>query len=100
MSFAGRALQIHAGVIVWAMHFAAIYGFTALACARGLAATAVTWTVAIASTVAAAACIGIALAGLRAARRFESWLSAALAGMALVAIAWETLPVLTVPACA
>lgn len=93
-------LTIPAGVIVWALHFMVIYGFTALACARGLPLSAVPWVVALATLAAAAVCIRIVLAGLRASERFESWMSAALAGLALLAIVLEALPALMVPICA
>lgn len=100
MSFVASMLQIHAGVMVWALHFTVIYGFTALTCARGLPLATVPWVMAIATVAAVTACTGIALAGLRHAGRFESWMSAALAGLALIAIVWEALPVLLVPICA
>ena len=34
------ALRMALGVMVWAAHFAVVYGFTALACARGFASAA------------------------------------------------------------
>jgi hypothetical protein len=92
-----RALWISSGPLVWALHFAALYGFAALACARGFA-HAVPWIVATATLVAAA------LAGvlvLRHAKRgdFIDWLTAALAAFALLAIAWQALPAFVVPVC-
>jgi hypothetical protein len=86
------------GVIVWALHFTAVYGFTALACARGFGAAA-PWAVGVATLVAAL------LAGVIIVRNLDSeftrWISAALGGIALLAILWEGLPVLMVPdACA
>jgi hypothetical protein len=42
------------GPALWALHFAALYGFTALACARGFAG-AVPWVIAAATLAIAAA---------------------------------------------
>lgn len=98
MSFARTALRLSAGPIAWALHFAAIYGFTGVACARGLPG-AVPWAIGAATLAAGAACVAIVVAGMRRREEFESWLSAALAGSALLAIAWEALTALLVRAC-
>jgi hypothetical protein len=86
------------GVMVWALHFTAIYGLTALACARGWG-----WLVMpsiAASTLLASIAIGALLAiALPRRAQFEYWMSACVAALALVAIVWEALPVLMVPAC-
>jgi uncharacterized membrane protein YoaK (UPF0700 family) len=92
-----RALWISSGPLVWALHFTALYGFAALACARGFAQV-LPWVVAAATLVAGA------LAGalvLRHARRgdFIDWLTAALAAFALLAIAWQAVPAFVVPSC-
>ncbi len=99
MHFVARSLWISAGVIVWALHFAAIYGFTALACARGLMGP-VPSLIGIAGGVAAAIAAAIVVRGWRRRKSFEHWLSASVAGFALVAIVFETIPALAVPACA
>lgn len=93
-------LRIPAGAMVWALHFTVIYGFTALACGRGLPATAVPWVVVIATILAAAVSVRIVLTGLRESARFDCWLSAALAGLALIAIILEAMAALMVPVCA
>lgn len=98
MGFAASTLWISAGVIVWAAHFAAIYGFTALACARGLP-QAVAPVVATATVLALAALVPVLARGIRRRGEFEGWLSAAIAGFALVAIAWEGMTVLFVAPC-
>lgn len=100
MTFLASMLRMSAGIWVWALHFTVIYAFTALACARALPPGAVIWTVSVATLVAAAACLGIARAGLRRVEHFESWMSAALAGLALLGVVWQGLPVLMVPICA
>ncbi|HEX7054321.1 MAG TPA: hypothetical protein VF211_10375 [Burkholderiales bacterium] len=97
--FAAAALRLSAPVLVWALHFAAVYGFTGLACARGWA-SAVPGAVGAASVIAAAAALAIVAAGWRRRAELESWLSAALGGFALVAIAYEALGAWIVPACA
>lgn len=86
------------GAMVWAVHFAALYGFTTLACARGFPA-AIPW-VAGAATLAALATVSVIIAGSFPGRaRFVSWMTAAIAGVALIAIAFESLALAMVPAC-
>lgn len=98
MSFAATALRLASGVIVWALHFAAVYGFTALACARGWSA-AVAPAIATATALAALAALAIVVAGMRKRTEFDSWLMAGIAALSLVAILWEAIAVLLVPAC-
>ena len=104
--FTSTSLRLSSGVIIWAVHFAVIYGFTALACARGFAelqwlgAGVVTWTVVGATAIAVAATLLILVPAARAARgSFEDWMTAGVAGLALIAIVWETVPVIMVPTC-
>ena len=99
--------------VVWATHFLTIYGFTALACARMGAAgwfdvDAVPWFVGAATLVAAAVLLVMIGLAARDGRRgasspqlsgFVHWLSAAVASLGLLAVAWEALPVLLVPVC-
>jgi hypothetical protein len=89
-----RALWMSSGVIVWALHFTAVYGFTALACARGLGSAA-PWAAGVATAVAAVLAVIIIARNLD--REFTRWMSAALAGTALLAILWEGLGPLMVP---
>jgi hypothetical protein len=98
MSFPLTALRISAGVIVWTLHFAAIYGVTGLACARGWTSI-IAPSIGAATALAAAACIAIIVAGWRRRAEFESWLSASVGALALVAIVYEAIPVLIVPIC-
>ena len=98
MSFPLTALRISAGVIVWTLHFAAIYGVTGLACARGWTSI-IAPSIGAATALAAAACIAIIVGGWRRRAEFESWLSASVAALALVAIVSESIPVLSVPPC-
>jgi hypothetical protein len=86
------------GVMVWALHFTAIYGITALACARGwhgLVAPSV-WS---STALAAAASLALIVFGASRRARFEYWMTAGIAALALVGIVWEALVVLLVPAC-
>jgi hypothetical protein len=98
LSFWPTALRISAGAIVWALHFAATYGFTALACARGLGA-AVPYLVS-AATMLAILSIAVLLARSMRREGFEEWLTFAVAAIALVAVVFETVPVFLVDACA
>lgn len=88
------ALRMSSGVIVWAVHFTVVYGFTALACARGFGGAA-PGVVAAATALAAVLALVIIVKNLDA--EFTRWLTAAIAGAALVAILWEGLSALLVP---
>lgn len=99
MSFAGNVFLISAGGIVWALHFAALYGFAALACARGFA-PAIPWFTAAATLAAIVAAAAVLWLGWRRRAAFEGWTGATLAALALVAIAWQAVPVYIVPLCA
>lgn len=92
-----RALWIASGVLVWALHFGVVYGFTALACARGMA-PAVPWVAGGATIVAGLVAAGIVLTHLSS--DFIRWMTAAIAGFALLAILWEGLAALLVKPCA
>ena len=105
--FTRTALRIWAGAIVWGAHFAAIYSFTALACARGyahgrmLGVDIVILVVFVATLVAFIAALAIAQRALRVdVASFESWLTATVAGLAALAIVWEGfVPVFILPPC-
>ena len=88
------ALRISLGVILWALHFTVIYGFTALACARGFGAAA-PWAVGLATAIAALLAIAIILRNLS--PEFTRWISAGVAGAALIAILWEGFSAFLVP---
>ena len=96
------------GALIWAAHFMTLYGFTALACARGYASaqwlgiSAVAWTGTVATALALAALAPIALPALRDARRGGSngWLAVGVAALAALGIVWEALPTWIAPACA
>jgi len=86
------------GAIAWAVHFGLLYGVTSLACARGLGGV-VPWiagAVTIAALLASGAIVAIALPDRA---RFASWMTAAIAGIAAIAIAFEGLAVVMVPTC-
>ncbi len=99
MRFVARSAWLASGVVVWAAHFLVIYGFSALACARGFA-SAIQPVIAVAGVVAVALLAAIIARGWISRARFEHWLSAAIALLALVAVVYETLPAWTVEACA
>lgn len=103
--------------IVWAVHFLAIYAFTALACARvgtydWYSPSAVPWFVGGATLVASLVLLWSIASTLRASwnacpqplaqapsRDFIGWLSVAIATLVLVALLWETLALVWLPAC-
>lgn len=83
-------LRISAGAIVWAAHFAALYGATALSCARG-DARAVPWIVALSTLLGVALVCAIILRSYPRRDDFAHWLTAAVAAIAGIAMAWEAL---------
>ncbi len=97
--FLPTALRISAGAIVWAVHFTVLYGFAALACARGFAG-AIPWVCGAASVLALAAVLLILALNLPRRGEFESWLAFSIAALALVGIVLETVPVYLVRPCA
>jgi hypothetical protein len=98
MGFAATALRMSSGIIVWGLHFAAIYGITGLACARAAPQAALTG-VALATLAAVALLLPIVVSGWRRRAQFESCFAAAVAAFALLAVVWEALPALWVPTC-
>ena len=98
MTFGTAVLRISAGVLVWGLHFTAMYGFTALACARGWTA-AVVPGVLLTTGIAVLLTAAVIMAGLRRRREFESWLGAWIGGFALIAILYEAAPLFIIPAC-
>ena len=99
MSFASSVFWISAGPAIWAAHFLAIYGVTTIACAQRMPA-AVPWIVAAATLIAGSIALVVLVKCLRQRSEFVRWIGAGNAGLALVAILWESLPALTVPPCA
>ena len=94
-----RALRMAAGVIVWALHFTVLYGFAALACARGFAG-AVPWVSGAAGGLALAALLLILVRTRPQRAEFESWLAFSIAAFALVGVVFETVSVYLVRPCA
>lgn len=94
-----HALWISSGAVVWAVHFTALYGFTALACARGFPG-AVPWVAGGATLAAVLAMAFIILRGLPHRAGFTAWMTLAVAMLALVAVLYQVIPLFIVPACA
>jgi hypothetical protein len=88
-------LWLSSGAIVWAAHFAVLYGVTAVACARGLP-HAVPWCVAVAGGAAAALLLLIMRSTTG---TFLGWTTAAIAGTALFAVVLESAAGLLVSPC-
>lgn len=118
MMHPGPALGLlFAGLIIWAARFLAIYTFTALACAKGFAGEAVAGIgivpafIGAATIVALTANILVIISGLARVRAqpgpadelepvpFIGYTGAGIAGLSIVAILWESLPVLVLPVC-
>ncbi|HZW11971.1 MAG TPA: hypothetical protein VFF81_02105 [Noviherbaspirillum sp.] len=103
-------LRLFAAPLVWALHFLAVYGAIGIICARRmhgltlLGLDIASWVVA-ATTVASVA--AVFLLSLRGAAgqppqdnaSFTRWTGAALGVLSIIAIAWEAMAILLVPAC-
>jgi hypothetical protein len=93
------AVAMSAPVVIWALHFGAIYGATGVACARGAPQAAVV-AVGVATLLAAVLLLVVVVRAWARRVRFEAWIAAALGGFALLGVLWEAVPVLIVEACA
>jgi hypothetical protein len=91
-------LGMSAGAIVWAAHFMALYAFTALACARGFPG-AIPWFAGAATLVALVAAGVIVARAFPRRAGFAPWMTASIAGVAIVAIVFEAIAVAIVPPC-
>jgi hypothetical protein len=88
-------------IALWAVHFTLAYGFTALACARAMAAS-IPWVVGAASVAALLALGALAVpAAIRAAREalLADVLTSGLGGLAAIAVLWEASSLLGAQAC-
>jgi hypothetical protein len=100
-------LRMFSGALIWAVHFIAIYGFTTLACARGFATMQwlgvgiVAWAIGAATMIALVAAVAVAVYATRTVpvNGFTEWITAGVAALAALAIVWEALPAIMVPAC-
>jgi hypothetical protein len=107
ISFIAAALRMCAGILVWAAHFAILYGFTGLACARRLEESGavwvglIPWVIGLATVIAAAAAAVLLVPVVRAPSKtpFVEWVSGWTAAFALVAILLEAAAVFWVPWC-
>lgn len=105
-----------AGLAIWTAQFSAIYGVTAVACARGYGDATLFGAGLIPLAIVAATLIALALNGLVLVRaraqsralsaetaapadRFLAQLTSLIGGLSLAAIAWNGLPALIVPVC-
>ena len=93
-----RALWISSGIVVWALHFGALYGLTALACARGKSG-AVPWIVLLATAIAITVAAGIFVKSYRRRSAFVEWMTMGVAASALIGIAYEAAAGLLSPLC-
>jgi hypothetical protein len=109
-SFPRPFLLMLAGPIIWAGHYLFIYAVNGVACARpalhaAWAGVPVSSWIIIAASVAALVAMGLIYLRLRtrmpqlADPGFLPWLAGALSLLSAVAVVWETIPALLVPAC-
>lgn len=86
------------GVIVWALHFALSYAYTAYACARGTAAT-VPWVVAAVTLFGVAAAAVLVVRSMQREAGFNEVVTRGVALLALLAMLWEGAVALGMPPC-
>jgi hypothetical protein len=111
--FTPTFLYMLGGLIVWAARFLAVYGFTGLACARPWSTATIAGFPLLPAIVVASAVIGVAIcaalatyavSGFRSEGsenlRFVHAVAALVAGIAILAIIYETAPVFFLPGCA
>jgi hypothetical protein len=115
--FSAATLWTLAGFLVWALHFGVIYSLAALACARGFADARLagirllSWGIGLATAAGFATTAAVIVLTWRDRRRhlqaeddedptrFAAWLTVAIGLLASLAMLWQALAVLTVPAC-
>lgn len=106
-----------ASLVIWAVHFAAVYMANAIACARGLAGRTLLGMPLVPVLILGAtllALAAIAVVGMGAARRlggglsgqegeeepqFTLWLTMSVSLLAALAILWESVPALVLRPC-
>lgn len=94
-----HALAMSSAIAVWAAHFTALYGFTAFACARGLAG-AVPWVGGGATLAALAAMAFIIVRAAPRRAEFTAWMTLGIAALSLVGVIYQAVPFFIVPICA
>jgi hypothetical protein len=115
--FIGRMVFMTGGLLAWAAHFAFVYGFTAIACAKRFTAAHVLGIGVMPFAIGAATVLAWVAAGAvlwgalsrtvplqspryaEATEQFLQYTAAVIALLSIVAIAWNALPVLVVVPC-
>jgi hypothetical protein len=115
--FIRKSLFMIGGLLIWGAHFSIVYVFNALACARRFAGLSyfgfgiVPLTVSVATIIALLATLAVLLLALwqrgpargsrdeRPVDDFMRYTTITIAGLSLVAIAWNGLPALMIPPC-
>lgn len=104
----GKLLHACAPLLVWALHFVACYVWVAALCAPGLidGEAPRRWVPGVASVLALGVCLWLAwrarhvLATASEQTRLLDWASAGSAVLAVVGVAWTSLPALMIDGCA
>ena len=111
-----QVLASTGGLVVWAAHFGAIYATAALACERGLTETRLLGlpfvpAMVAALTLLALGALGLVVRGAEAGRappldeggeaepRFTAWLALAGAALGGLAVLFQAVPAMVLPAC-
>lgn len=110
----GFGLRLVAGLLIWVVHLSVIYAASGLYCARPSLRAEMAglpwlgWLIGATTLIAVAALVAVALTAFRGStagstgidRRFFDWVTLAVAGLSLLAVVWQALPLLIVPPCA
>ena len=113
----GKLLFMTGGLLVWAVHFTIIYGFTTVACANGFGASRILGIGLVPFVIGSATLLALATTALvlrtalagpvpprfpqysDATERFLQYTAVTIASLSLIAIAWNVLPVFVVAPC-
>jgi hypothetical protein len=114
--FTPTMLYLLGGLIVWGVRFLFVYIFTALSCARGLSDATVSGFGMVQTAIVLSTLLGVGIcaalianAGMQLRHnrtepadstvRFVHVVAALVAGGSIIAMVWETAPVLFIPVC-
>lgn len=113
----GKMLFMTGGLLVWAVHFTIIYGFTTVACTKDFAITNILGFGIVPLAIGAATLVALATTGAvliaaisgpippRSARygeiteHFMQYTTVVIAALSLIAITWNALPAIIVSPC-
>lgn len=105
--FTRAALLMFSGPLIWGAHFLALYVFTALVCARDaghlrwFGAGIVQWAIGLLTLLGVAVVGMVILRSMHGGKEdsFVRWIALTAGGLSVLAMLWEALPAIVIPAC-